>query len=257
MKFVFSEDVEVTDISGSTAEIGVYGPKAATVLAAALSRVATPDEPSPSQDLLASMATYGNSRWSFGGFSLFVLGSDEAGVAGFDVVLPAERKAELQVLLEDSGAAAVGAAALETTRIEAGRPRFHVDMDEETIPLEAGIEDRAISLTKGCYVGQEIVIRVLHRGHGRVARRLVGLGLDASAPVPARGDTLRAGPSTGSGRGERDIGSITSAVYSPRMARPIALGYVHRDFVEPGTSVRVLHDGTDYPAIVASRPFAG
>ena len=57
-------------------------------------------------------------------------------------------------------------------------PLFHRDMDEETIPLEAGIESRAISLTKGCYVGQEVIIRVLHRGHGRVARKLVGLRVD-------------------------------------------------------------------------------
>ena len=63
-------------------------------------------------------------------------------------------------------------------------------MDEDTIPLEAGIEDRAISLTKGCYVGQEIIIRVLHRGHGRVARRLVGLTLEPG-DVPARGDAIR------------------------------------------------------------------
>ena len=62
-----------------------------------------------------------------------------------------------------------------------GARRSAVDMDEDTIPLEAGIEDRAISLTKGCYVGQEIIIRVLHRGHGRVARRLVGLTLDGDA----------------------------------------------------------------------------
>ena len=57
-------------------------------------------------------------------------------------------------------------------------------MTTDTIPLEAGIEDRAISLTKGCYVGQEIIIRVLHRGQGRVARRLVGLTLDPTASVP-------------------------------------------------------------------------
>ena len=57
-------------------------------------------------------------------------------------------------------------------------PLFHRDMDEETIPLEAGIESRAISFSKGCYVGQEVIIRVLHRGHGRVARKLVGLRLE-------------------------------------------------------------------------------
>ena len=67
------------------------------------------------------------------------------------------------------------AATAEAIRIEAGVPLFHRDMDEETIPLEAGIESRAISFSKGCYVGQEVIIRVLHRGHGRVARKLVGL----------------------------------------------------------------------------------
>ena len=76
----------------------------------------------------------------------------------------------------------------EAIRIEAGVPLFHRDMDEETIPLEAGIESRAISFTKGCYVGQEVIIRVLHRGHGRVARKLVGLRLegDVACRRPAR-----------------------------------------------------------------------
>jgi folate-binding protein YgfZ len=246
-QFVFSEDVEVTNISESTSEIGVYGPKAASVLAAALARGAASGEPSPPPDVLASMPLYGNGRWSFGSVPLFVLRSDDVGVTGFDVVLSAEREAELRVLLREAGAVAVGSPALEMSRIEAGRPLFHVDMDEDTIPLEAGIEDRAISLTKGCYVGQEIIIRVLHRGHGRVARRLVGVALDSAAPVPARGDTLSAG--------ERDIGSITSGVYSPSLERPIALGYVHRDFVEPGTSVTIQHEGTGYAAVVSRLPF--
>ena len=99
-------------------------------------------------------------------------------------------------------------------------------MDDDTIPLEAGIEDRAISLTKGCYVGQEIIIRVLHRGQGRVARRLVGLALEPSAIVPAKGDRIRSG--------EREVGTVTSAVASPALGRPLALGYVHRDFAGAG-----------------------
>ena len=74
-----------------------------------------------------------------------------------------------------AGAVDVEAAAVEVTRVEAGRPEFGSDMDDHTIPLEAGIEARAISQTKGCYVGQEVIIRVLHRGQGRVARHLVGL----------------------------------------------------------------------------------
>ena len=100
-------------------------------------------------------------------------------------------------------------------------------MTNDTIPLEAGIEDRAISLTKGCYVGQEIIIRVLHRGQGRVARRLVGLTLDPMASVPGSGSTIRVD--------DREIGLVTSAAMSPALGRPIALGYVHRDFVEPAS----------------------
>src|SRR3970282_2444587 len=93
-------------------------------------------------------------------------------------------------LLRDAGARAGDPATADTCRIEAGRPLFGVDMDEETIPLEAGIEARAISLTKGCYVGQEIIIRVLDRGHGRAARKLVGLTL-SSPDLPARGAGIR------------------------------------------------------------------
>ena len=87
-----------------------------------------------------------------------------------------------------------------------GPPAFGVDMDEDTIPLEAGIEDRAISLTKGCYVGQEVIIRVLHRGHGRVARRLVGLTFDA-ARGRSRQRATRSVPASGEigARDERDV----------------------------------------------------
>jgi folate-binding protein YgfZ len=110
-------------------------------------------------------------------------------------------------------------------------------MDEATIPLEAGIEDRAISMTKGCYVGQEIVVRVLHRGHGRVARRLVGLVADADAP-PIAGDRLVTAHDA-----PREVGHVTSAVHSPRLRRPIALGYAHRDHAEPGTVLVVSREG--------------
>jgi folate-binding protein YgfZ len=116
-------------------------------------------------------------------------------------------------------------------------------MDTDTIPLEAGIDDRAISRTKGCYVGQEVIVRVMDRGHGRVARRLIGLAFDPAAAVPAPGAHVSSG--------DREIGRVTSAVWSPALARPIALGYVHRDFVEPGTIVSVAGAS----AVVAELPF--
>jgi hypothetical protein len=103
-------------------------------------------------------------------------------------------------------------------------------MTTDTIPLEAGIEDRAISFTKGCYVGQEVIIRVMHRGHGRVARRLVSIVLSGET-VPARGAKIQIG--------DRVVGEITSATASPKIGAPLALGYVQRDHATPGTELRV------------------
>ena len=102
----------------------------------------------------------------------------DTGEAGYDVYVEESHAGALQRALADAGVPAADAETAEAIRIEAGVPRFNRDMDEQTIPLEAGIEPRAISLTKGCYVGQEVIIRVLHRGHGRVARKLVGLAFD-------------------------------------------------------------------------------
>ena len=143
--------------------------------------------------------------------------------------------------LEEHGVPSLDEATAESLRIEAGVPRFGRDMDQETIPLEAGIESRAISFSKGCYVGQEVIIRVLHRGHGRVARKLVGLLCD-NGPVPASG-----APVTVEGR----IGHVTSSAWSGALDRPVALAYLHRDFLAPGTPVSI--DGQ--PAVVHALPF--
>ena len=101
---------------------------------------------------------------------------------------------------------------IDAVRIEAGYPVFGADLTDDTIPLEAGIEDRAISRTKGCYVGQEVIVRVIDRGHGRVARRLVGLKL-TTAGVPARGEAI--------GAGGREVGRVTSAAHSPLLDTPM------------------------------------
>jgi folate-binding protein YgfZ len=250
-QFVFSEDVEIRDLTAAKAQVGVYGPGAAALLSSALAAAhalnaesaAGAASDAPPADLLEAMPMFGSARWSFHGSPVYVLRGDDLGVAGFDLVVDVERRDALIAALREQGAIDVDEEVVETTRIEAARPRFGIDMDDDTIPLEAGIEDRAISRTKGCYVGQEVIIRVIDRGHGRVARRLVGLKL-AAGDLPARGETIRAG--------DRDIGRVTSAVQSPRLDAAIALGYVHRDFTAPGTAVRV----GDAPAVVAATPFA-
>ena len=131
----------------------------------------------------------------------------------------------------------------EVMRIERGVPRFLADMDEETIPLEAGIEDRAISFTKGCYVGQEVIVRVTTRGGGRVAKKLVRWVADASAEiVPLRDATIVSF--------DREIGRVTSAAFSPAITRVVGLGYAHRDFTAAGTEITVVWNGARVKAVV-------
>jgi tRNA-modifying protein YgfZ len=238
-RFIFSEDVQVSDESDSLAQLGVYGPQSAAVVTRAM---ALADGTSALDDL----GIMDNRRLPFGGVVVVAIRRADTGVDGFDLVVESAAAAALRSALYGAGAVEVDAATAEVVRVEAGVPRFTVDMDTETIPLEAGIEDRAISQTKGCYVGQEIIIRVLHRGQGRVARRLVGLALEPAAIVPAKGDRIRAG--------EREVGTVTSAVASPALGSPFALGYVHRDFTAPATAVSLASGDVVQPAVVTAFP---
>ena len=232
-EFLFAEDVRVASLDGSLTAVSLHGPEAARMLEAALSGA----------EGLGDWTDYRLGKALFHGAAVVVARMDRLLVPGYSVYLdPSSQPALVEVLL-GSGVTAAGTAALEAARIEAGHPLFGVDMSEETIPLEAGIEQRAISFSKGCYVGQEVIIRVLHRGHGRVAKKLVGLRIDG--PTVARGAKLMAG--------DREIGVVTSAAESPALGA-IALGYVHRDFVEPGKQVEVATDGSRQTARVSSRP---
>ena len=248
-QFVFSEDVEVTDVSGSTAQLGIFGPDAAHVV----NRVFESHGSVSTSADLESLRVLENRTWNWSASPehseapVTIVRRDDLGGLGFDLWVGAEHSDALTEALRSAGALAVDPEVADVCRIENGRPLFGRDMTTDTIPLEAGIEDRAISLTKGCYVGQEIIIRVLHRGQGRVARRLVGLTLDPTASVPRGGSTIRAD--------DRDIGLVTSAAVSPALGRPIALAYVHRDFVEDGTEVSVLSDEQLFPAVVTRLPF--
>ena len=230
-RFVFSEDVQVADVSATRAQVGVYGPDAARVVSAVTSHDAGALAP------FASLAT------PVDGAAVLVARSDAIGIDGYELFVDGAAADALHRALAGAGAVPADAAAVEAVRIESGRPLFGVDMDADTIPLEANLQDRAISRTKGCYVGQEVIIRVIDRGHGRVARRLVGLTLDAASTSPSRGTTILSG--------NREVGLVTSAVLSPSLNRPIALGYVHRDFTAAGTSVAV--GGS--PAVVTDLPF--
>jgi folate-binding protein YgfZ len=239
-QFVFSEDVQFSDLTPSLAAPGLFGPGASAVVAAVLA------ESGLTADRLAGLAEHHSVRAAFGGSAVVVAANRDLGVPGFDLYVDRGAAPALVAAAVDAGARQVGDAAAEVVRVEAGRPRFGVDMDEHTIPLEAGIERRAISYTKGCYPGQEVIVRVRDRGHGKVAKKLVGLAVDG-ATTPAAGDLVLAG--------DKEVGRVTSAVFSPALARPIALGYVGRDHVAPGTVVTIVHAGEALSAEVADLPF--
>ena len=233
-QFIFTEDVQLGDVTGTFAQIAVVGPDAAQMAATVLGGVTA--------DVLRALVEHGNLRTEWAGGAAIVVRVTDTGEPGYDVFVDRQQADALTSSLADAGAVEIDAATADAVRIEDGVAVFHRDMDEDTIPLEAGIESRAISFSKGCYVGQEVVIRVLHRGHGRVARKLVGLSIEG-ADAPAAGATIRSG--------EREIGGVTSSTVSPALRRPIALGYVHRDFVAPGTKVTV----GDASAEVTALPF--
>jgi folate-binding protein YgfZ len=137
------------------------------------------------------------------------------------------------------GAVRGGELVRETRRIEASRPLFGVDMDESHFPLEASL-DEAVSFQKGCYIGQEYVARLAHRGH--LNRKLSGMSL-AGPEAPSRGSAVL--------RDGEEVGLVTSAAFSPAMSRTLAFAYLKRGHWEPGTELTV---GTK-AAVVSSLPF--
>jgi folate-binding protein YgfZ len=233
-QFIFSEDVQLGDVSEAFGQIAVVGPDAARVVEALF------DEPPVTS--LTTLPEHGNLRGHIGQQPAIVTRVTDTGEPGFDVYVERGQLSWLIDRLMTGGVLKADDEAAEALRIEAGVPVFHRDMDEDTIPLEAGIESRAISMTKGCYVGQEIIVRVLHRGHGRVARKLVGLALDGEV-IPSRGAAVMSA--------DRAVGEVTSAVRSPALGQPVALAYVQRDFVAPGVVLSV--DGA--VATVTALPF--
>ena len=233
-QFLFSEDVQLGDTTGTFANLAVVGPDAARTTSDVLGGVSVEE--------LQALGEHGNRRAQFEAQPAIVLGITDTGEPGFDVLVGTAQLGALSAALRGAGAVDIDRHVAEALRIEAGVPLFGRDMDEDTIPLEAEIESRAISLTKGCYVGQEVIIRVLHRGHGRVARKLVGLSV-AGEIAPPDGTTVEAGG--------RAVGHITSSSFSPALMRPIALAYVHRDSAGPGTQVSV----NGVSAVVTSLPF--
>jgi len=233
-QLIFSEDVQLGDVSDAWGCVGIYGPQAAEIAGGVVGAD------------LARFGPFQNARIEHRGELVVAARRDAMGLRGFLLFAAAGAMPGLGQALQAAGAAVLTAEAAEALRIEAGEPAFLVDMGDDTIPTEAGIEAAAVSYLKGCFPGQEVLVRIRDRGHGKVVRRLVGLTIDGEA-APAAGSAIVAG--------DKEIGRVTSAAVSPALGKPIALGYVHRDFVEPGTAVVVAVGDARLSATVTELPF--
>jgi folate-binding protein YgfZ len=232
-KYVNPRATKYADVTESTACVGIYGPRAASIA----TRVFNLEQGSA-----AALQPYHHVEVHHGEAVLRMVRSPDFGIAGFDVIgSVADVDAAFEAIIA-AGARPVGLAAADIARVESGRPEWGIDMDDTTIPQEANLEAlHAISYTKGCYTGQEVVARVHFRGH--VNRHLRGLA--AEVPMPPRGALITI---------ERtEIGEVRSSVISPKFG-PIALGMVRREIV-PGTEILVRDGEHEHQVRVVDLPF--
>ena len=234
-RYIIASDVTIENLSDSWGLLTLIGPTAPAILAQLTSQAAPPEKEHSIISLI------------FEGFKLLVSRNEFTGEAGYDLFIPNNGLETLWGHLHQIGAEhglqPVGLEALDSLRVEAGIPRYGVDMDESHFPMEAGIEKRAISYTKGCYIGQETIARA--DTYGRMNRRLIGLELSGEAP-PSKGTTV-----TAPGDPAKNIGLITSAVKSPTLGKVIALAYIHRDFTQSLSKAMI----GDQSAHVVDLPF--
>jgi len=235
-RFTLAGDFHVTDVTSQTAMLSLQGRGARDIVRAVLGESAA----AVSQNQVTQI------RWPPGGEVVVdVLRATHTAEDGFDFVIPSPAAGQLFEAFKNAGARPVGYEALETLRIEAGLPRYGVDMDETNIVTETTLDD-AVSYTKGCYVGQEIIARIKYRGH--VAKKLVGMKFEKVGPVAA-GMTIQSADG-------KEIGKITSATNSPELSCTIALGYLKYDYLAPGTAVKVIAGEAEFRAEVCELPFA-
>jgi folate-binding protein YgfZ len=217
----------IEDVSADSRLLTVLGPEAANPVAEVAlgsASYATQVEDLAEGDFLEKMVNDGGGPTAS---ALRVARTCDVDTPAWDVFVSVARFTEIWDRLVEVGATPIGAAVWDTLRVEAGRPVYGGDMDESTILSETGLVDRAVDHTKGCYTGQEIIVRIRDRGH--VNRSLRGLLFD-EGPVPKPGAELF--------QKDRTVGVITSVVDSPLQDRPIGLGYLHRD-VSNGERVTV------------------
>jgi folate-binding protein YgfZ len=234
-KFVNPRVAPHRDVSDTLTDIGVFGPRAAKVIAEVFGA---------SADDLMALPMYGHVSRTDGDQEVMIARVPDLAVPGFELFVAASHAASVRDRLISAGAVPGGHVAFEIARVEAGRPEWGIDMDENTIPQEANFDElAAVSYTKGCYVGQETVARVHFRGH--VNKHLRGLRF-SGGELPATGSPLVDAE-------EKVVGDVRSTALSPTVG-PIAIGMVRRE-IAPGATVTARSGEDNLRATVVALPF--
>jgi folate-binding protein YgfZ len=233
-RFTLAGDFRVRDLTDETVLLSVQGARAGDFVKAVLGE---------------SAATASRGRvysFKFQSGEVTLARATHTAEDGFDLFVGAGDAEALWGALVEAGARPAGFDALEVLRVEAGVPRYGVDASDANVVLEVVDEEEAVSYTKGCYAGQEIIARIHWRGH--VAKKLAGLVFDRDAEPPADARVKSCAE-------DREVGRITSTVFSPRLRRRVALGLVKYDFLAPGTEVKIFGgDAEVWAAHVAQLP---
>lgn len=240
-RFTLAGDFHVSDVTNQTAMISMQGAKALEIAGAVLQQDVATAAPNHMARFAWPVGTDSSAEFANG---LTVMRATHTGADGCDFIVGVAQSVSLWNALQDAGAIPVGYETFETLRIEAGIPRYGVDMDESNVVTEVLFDD-AVSYTKGCYIGQEIVARIKYRGH--VAKQLTGIIFDQPAEIGS-GALVKSAD-------EKEIGRLTSVVYSPQLERTIALALLKYDYLTPRTKVKVVADEGEANGLVTELPF--
>ncbi len=235
-KYIVADDVQVVDVIPHYGLFSVQGPKAEAVVNALAIFSKIPAQAFSS--VKVSDAVFGE---------IYLMNHARLSSVGFDLFVPLDALTvvaeKLISAVKPIGGQVCGWNAFEIARVEAGIPRFGADMDEANLASECGIEARAISYNKGCYIGQEVLNRIHSVGHVNRELRKLRLASDAKT-LPVRGDKLFFN--------EKEVGHITSAVFSPKQNCIVMLGYVRREANAVGTELTLRGAVGDSAATIIS-----
>jgi folate-binding protein YgfZ len=256
-QYRISEDVEAADVTRAYAQLHLAGPEAQSVLEKALrgdlqgladlqdvertfrSPTLRPGAPAPQSTSQAATAMIRIPSVA----TCHVRRYQRVGLPGYDLLCQASRAETVWQYVTSAGAVPAGMDTYHALRIEAGTPAYGLDIDESNLAPEVGRTPQAISYTKGCYLGQEPIVRIRDLGH--VNRVLVGLKVEAPAPVPRGSKVFHDG---------KEVGQITSSAASPKLRAIAALAYLRRDSQKPDTRLQVDTGSGRYDAVVTLLP---